>query len=187
MEKDKRLMEASWWESLTEGETGSCSDGQMMLSKSFIEFFCWWVGLCSLPIIYLGPNYGGGNEDNGDLLQLLLSVPQALQQARADPRLHWRLLTLTDTSGSFSYRVTPPFSWVLAHSRFCLWPPRICFPVLCKFLWLYGGCSGDLIQEGLCITQVCCTQSPWPCGSLLLAPRKRSAKKQNRCLRRPYK
>ena len=28
MEKDKRLMEASWWERLTEGETGSCSDGQ---------------------------------------------------------------------------------------------------------------------------------------------------------------
>ena len=27
MEKDKRLMEASWWERLTEGETGSCSDG----------------------------------------------------------------------------------------------------------------------------------------------------------------
>ena len=27
MDKDKRLMEASWWERLTEGETGSCSDG----------------------------------------------------------------------------------------------------------------------------------------------------------------
>ena len=27
MEKDKRLMETSWWERLTEGETGSCSDG----------------------------------------------------------------------------------------------------------------------------------------------------------------
>ena len=26
MEKDKRLMEASWWERLTEGKTGSCSD-----------------------------------------------------------------------------------------------------------------------------------------------------------------
>ena len=25
--------------------------------------------LCSLPPIYLGPNYGGGNEDNGDLHQ----------------------------------------------------------------------------------------------------------------------
>ena len=28
MEKDKRLMEAFWWERLTEGETRSCSDGQ---------------------------------------------------------------------------------------------------------------------------------------------------------------
>ena len=27
MEKDKRLMEASWWKRLTEGETGSCFDG----------------------------------------------------------------------------------------------------------------------------------------------------------------
>ena len=27
MEKYKRLMEASWWERLTVGETGSCSDG----------------------------------------------------------------------------------------------------------------------------------------------------------------
>ena len=26
MEKDKRLMEASWWEKLTERETGSCSE-----------------------------------------------------------------------------------------------------------------------------------------------------------------
>ena len=25
--------------------------------------------MCSLPVIYLGPNYGGSNEDNGDLLQ----------------------------------------------------------------------------------------------------------------------
>ena len=28
MEKGKRLMEASWWERLTEGEIGSCSDGR---------------------------------------------------------------------------------------------------------------------------------------------------------------
>ena len=27
MEKDKRLMEASWWERLTERETGSCASG----------------------------------------------------------------------------------------------------------------------------------------------------------------
>ena len=37
MEKDKRLMEASSYERLTEGETGSCSDEQGVLSKSLIQ------------------------------------------------------------------------------------------------------------------------------------------------------
>ena len=32
--------------------------------------------------------------------------------------------------------------------------------VLCKFWWLYG----DLLQEGLCHTQVCLPQSPCPCS-----------------------
>ena len=41
-------------------------------------------------------------------------------------------------------------------------------PVLCKFWWLYGGVNGNLLQEGLCHTQVCCTQSPCPCGRPLL-------------------
>ena len=41
-------------------------------------------------------------------------------------------------------------------------------PVLCKFWWLYGGVNGDLLQEGLCHIQVCCTQSPCPCRSPLL-------------------
>ena len=41
-------------------------------------------------------------------------------------------------------------------------------PVLCKFWQLYGGVNGDLLQEGLCHTQVCCTQSPCPCGRPLL-------------------
>ena len=40
--------------------------------------------------------------------------------------------------------------------------------VLCKFWWLYGGVSVDLLQEGLCHTQVYCTQSPCPCRSPLL-------------------
>ena len=52
--------------------------------------------------------------------------------------------------------------------RFCLCPIRVCFPVLCKFWRLYGGVDGDLLQEGLCHTQVCCTQSPCPHGSPLL-------------------
>ena len=41
-------------------------------------------------------------------------------------------------------------------------------PVLCKFWQLYGGANGNLLQEGLCHTQVCCTQSPCPCDGPLL-------------------
>ena len=71
-------------------------------------------------------------------------------------------------SGSVSYEVTAPFSWVLVCIKFCLCPPRAYFPVLCMFWQLYSGINGDLLQEGLCHTQVCCTQSPCPCGSPLL-------------------
>ena len=45
-------------------------------------------------------------------------------------------------------------------------PSKSLFPVLCKFWQLYGGVNGDLLQEGICHTQGCCTQSP--CHSLLL-------------------
>ena len=41
-------------------------------------------------------------------------------------------------------------------------------PVLCKFWWLYGRVNGDLLQEGLCYSQVFCTQMPCPCGRPLL-------------------
>ena len=33
---------------------------------------------------------------------------------------------------------------------------------------LYGGVNGDFLQEALCHTQVCCTQSPYPCNRPLL-------------------
>ena len=51
-------------------------------------------------------------------------------------------------------------------TRFCLCPPRVYFPVLGKFWQLCGGVNDDLLQEGLCCTQVCCTQSPY--GSPML-------------------
>ena len=41
-------------------------------------------------------------------------------------------------------------------------------PVLCKFWRLYGRVNGDLLLEGLCHTQVCCTQRPCPAGPLLI-------------------
>ena len=39
-------------------------------------------------------------------------------------------------------------------------------PVLC--LAVYSGVNSNLLQEGLCHIQVCCTQNPCPCSSLLL-------------------
>ena len=76
--------------------------------------------------------------------------------------------TLTGKSGSVSCEVTAPFSWILVHIKFCLCPPRVYFPVLCKFWKPYGGVNGDLLKEGLCHTHVCCTQSLCPLSSPLL-------------------
>ena len=70
---------------------------------------------------------------------------------------------LTGKSGSVSCGVSAPFSWVLVH-KVLLCPPRVYFPVGCKFCQLYGRVNGDLLQENLCHTQVCCTQSLCPCN-----------------------
>ena len=131
-------------------------------------------GAVSTPCYLPGPNYGGGNEDNGDPLAKVLCTyccTQCPQPCSRSPPTHattgdsW---TLTGKSGSVSCEVTAPFSWVLLHTRFCLCPPRVCSPVLCTFRQLYGGVNGGLLQEGLCHTQVYCIQSPRPCGRPLL-------------------
>ena len=75
--------------------------------------------------------------------------------------------TLIGKSGSVSCGVTAPFSWVMVH-KVLLCPPRVYFPVLCKFWQLYNVVNGNLLQKGLCHTQVCCTQSLCPRGSPLL-------------------
>ena len=130
-------------------------------------------GMCPLPAIYQGTNYGGGNEDNSNLLQKIPCTycytqwPQPWSRVPLTHTSTGDSWTLTGKSGSLSCGVTAPFSWVLVHTRFCLCPPRAYFPVLGKFWQLCGGVNGDLVQEGLCHTQVCCTQSPWPCGSPL--------------------
>ena len=58
--------------------------GRAMLSKSLIQFSVDEWGCVPSLLFDLRPNYGGGNEDNGDLLQ---KVPLTLQQATTDPRL----------------------------------------------------------------------------------------------------
>ena len=99
---------------------------------------------------------------------LLHSVPPTLQQATTDPHVHWRLL---DTHrkvwvsllwGHCSFLLGPGAHKVL------FVPSKSYFPVLCKFWQLCGGVNGDRLQEGLCHTQVCYTQSPCPRGRPLL-------------------
>ena len=58
-----------------------------------------------------------------------------------------------------------PGSWCI-QSFICALKESVS-PALCKFWQLYDGVNGDL-QEGLCHTQVYCTQSPCPWGSPLL-------------------
>ena len=68
------------------------------------------------------------------LLGVLQSVPLTLQQAVVHPHPHQRPPSHTGKSGSVSYGVTYPFSWVLVRTRFCLCPPRVSLsPVLWKF------------------------------------------------------
>ena len=120
------------------------------------------------------PNYGGSNEDNGDLLQ---KVPctycyiQCLQLCSRPPLTHtsardsW---TLTGKSGSVSCGVTAPFSYVLVCTSFFCALQESVSPVPCKFWWLSGGVNGNLLQEGFFHTQVYCTQSPCPLSSPVL-------------------
>ena len=59
-----------------------------------------------------------------------------------------------------------PGSWCIQGSVCAL--QESVSPVLCKFWWLCSGVNGNLLQDTLCHTQVCCTQSPYPCGRPLL-------------------
>ena len=97
IEKDKRLMDTFWWERLTERETGSCSDGRAVLRKTLNQFSVDGRGCVPSLLFDLKPNYGGSDEHNDDLLQMVpcmycyIQCPQ-LQQAITDPYLHRRLL-----------------------------------------------------------------------------------------------
>ena len=100
---------------------------------------------------------------------LLHSLPLTLQQATTDPCLHQRLLdTHRQVWVSLLWDHCCFLSWVLVHSASeCVLQESVS-PVLCKFWWLYGEVNCDLLEESLCHTQVCCTQSPCPCGRPLL-------------------
>ena len=93
--------------------------GGAMLSKSLIQFSVEGQGCVPSFLFDLRPNYGGGNEDNGDLLQnvpcaLLHSVPSTLQQATTDPCLCQRLL---DTHRQVWVSLVNLITWTTALSN----------------------------------------------------------------------
>ena len=78
--------------------------GGTIFSKFLIPFSVDGKGCVPSLLLDLRPNYGGGNEDNGNLLQkshaqtLLHSMPLTLQQATANLHLH-QSMRLLDTHG----------------------------------------------------------------------------------------
>ena len=82
------------------GKLGVVLMGRVMFSKSLIQFSVDGWGCVPSLLLDLRPNYGGGSgwrpPSKGPMHALLRSVPLTLQQATANPRLHWRLL---DTHG----------------------------------------------------------------------------------------
>ena len=145
-----------------------------MLSKSLIQLSVGGWGCVPSLLFYLRPNYGGGNEYNDDPFK----------------RSHAGTATLSAPNLAAGHCIptplpeTPGHSWASVGQSLVgslLLSPgsqstqgSVCalqesvFPVLCKFWWLSGGVNCNLLQEGLCHTQIYCTQSPCPWSSPLL-------------------
>ena len=134
-----------------------------VLSKSLIQLSV--DGLCSLPVGW--PHCGGGDEGSGDLLRKVPCTHCCTQ--RPQPRSSHRRPTPPPETGHSRASLGKFLvgSLLLSPGSCCI-QGFVCAlqesvsPVVCKFWRLYSGVNGDLLQEGLCHTQVCCTKSPCP-------------------------
>ena len=160
MEKDKRLMEASWWERLTEGD--------------WVLF--WWAGPCSVNLysnfLLMGravfpPCCVTWGQTIVEVMKIMATsfkrshTPTAALSA-PDPAAGYRWPTLPlETPGHLQESLgqslvgsllLSPRSWCIQCSVCTL--QESVSPVLCKFWWLSRGVNGNFLQEGLCHTQV---------------------------------
>ena len=137
--------------------------------------FYWWAGLYSLSLesnfLLMGgavfpPSYLTwgqtmveimkimGPPSEGPIMHCCTQCPQPCSRpppTHASTRDSW---TLMGKSGSVSYGVTAPFSWVLCTRGFVCALQESVSPVLCKFWQVCDGVNGGLLQEGLCHTQI---------------------------------
>ena len=142
-----------------------------MFDKSLIQFSVDERGSVPSVLFDLRPSYGGGNEDNDNLLKRSLAGTAAVNAPNAAAG-HHQPTPLLQTPGHSQASLDQslvgslllsPGSWC-TQAFFCVLHESAS-SVLCEFLQLYGEVNGDLLQAGLCHTQVNYTQSPCPCSS----------------------
>ena len=145
----------------------------------------WWAGPCSVNLFssfllkcraVFPPSYMTWGQIMVEVLKVMATSskrPYAGTVAFSVPNPeagHHRPMPLPDTPGHSwaSLGQSLVGSLLLSSGSWCT-QGSVCAlqesvsPVLCKF-WV----NGNLLQEGLCHTQVYCTQSPWPRSSPLL-------------------
>ena len=119
MDKDKKLLEASWWEGMAVGASGSCSDGWSHSQAILNPIFCLWVGLCSLPAV--SPEVKHGRvKGNRDLLQKDLFQDCSKQGPDATAG-HCQPMPLSETPGHSEASLAQSLEGSLLLSPGCWW------------------------------------------------------------------
>ena len=144
-----------------------------MFSKSLIQFSIDGRGYVPSLFLYLRPNYGGGDEDNGTSFSRSRACTAALS-APNPAAAHHQQTPLPETPGHSPASLgqsleesllLSPGSWC-AQGSVCALQESVSQSCVSSGGSMVG--LIDLPQEGLCHTQVCCTQSLCPCSSPLL-------------------
>jgi len=110
--------------------------GAAMLCKSLIQVSVDGWGCIPSLLFDLRPNYGGGNEDDGGLLEKILcrNCPAQCPWPCSRPQLSHASArdscTLTGKTGSVSCGVPAPFSWIGVHKVLFV-PSKSLFPQSC--------------------------------------------------------
>ena len=139
-----------------------------MLSKYLIQFSVDGCGCVPSLFFDLRPNYSGLVK----IMKISFKRSNACTDALSSPNTaagHCQPTPPLETPGysRVSLGQSPVGSLLLSPQSWCA-QGFICAlqdsvsPVLCKFWRLCGGVNDNLLQEGLCCTQVYCTQSPCP-------------------------
>ena len=150
------------------GKLGLVLMGRGKLSKSLIQFSVEGQGCVPSLLFDLRPNCGGGNEDNGNLLQKVpctfcyTQCPQPCSRPPANHASARDFWTLTGKSGSVSCGVAAPSSgsWC-SQGSVCVLQESVS-PVRCKFWQLYGGLMVTSSKRAYAIPRSTAPRAPAP-------------------------